>query len=304
VERDPAYAAAWVGLGSALDLKGEFLSLPELSQRAIEALRRAIAIDPGLAIAHSRLGSAYLNLRRYEEALAEVGEAVRLDPALPGARSMLGRIHWFGLGQFEEGIRELEMAASLNVEAGYAFLQLSLLYSLTRDYRKAEIAARRAIDLQERYVSGKEGLQIVGAHLRLGYALYRQGRHDEAIHEYERELSFVSSGEHALGERTLIEAHQKLSAAHWRKGDREAADREFDRARLRFVARLASGADDGATKYYMAAMHALRGDVGPARRYLAEALQQLPGLNRARARVDPDFDPVRDDPEVRALLAE
>jgi tetratricopeptide (TPR) repeat protein/predicted Ser/Thr protein kinase len=303
VERDPAYAAAWMGLGSTLDLKGEFLSLPELSERAIEALRRAIALDPGLALAHSRLGSAYLSRQRYEDALRAVQEAVRLDPSLAVARAMLGRVHWFGLGQFAEGIRELEVAASLNVEGGYAFLQLSLLYALTGDFRKAEVAARRAIDLQERYVSGKEGLQIVGAHLRLGYALYRQGRYDEAIREYERELSFVSSGDHALRDRATIEAHQKLSAAHWRRGDREAADREFERARVGFVARLASGADDGATKYYVAALHALRGDVEHARRYLREAVTQLPGLNRARARVDPDLDPVRDDPQIAALLA-
>jgi Flp pilus assembly protein TadD len=113
----------------------------------------------------------------------------------------------------------------------------------------------------------------------------------------------VSSGEHALRERALIETHQKLAAAYWRKGDRETADREFQRASRLFASRLASGADDGATKYYVASMHALRGDVERAGRYLAEAVQQLPGLNRARARVDPDFDPVRADPAVAALLA-
>lgn len=301
--RDPDYAEAWMALGMALDLKGEFLSLPELSGRAIDALQRAVAGNPALALAHAHLGSAYLSLRRHDEALAAVREALRLDPSLSPAHAMLGRIHWFGLGQFEDGIRELEIAASLNVEGGYAFLQLSLLYALTNDYRKAELAARRAIDLQERYVSGREGLQIVSAHLRLGYAFYRQERYEEAIAEYERELSFVSSGDHALRERTLIEAHQKLAAAYWRRGDRAAADREFDRARVRFVTRLATGADDGATKYYVAAMYGLRGEAEPAGRYLAEAIEQLPGLNRARARVDPDFDPVRTDSRVAALIA-
>lgn len=230
-------------------------------------------------------------------------ESLRIDPASAGGHAALGRILWFGLGDFEAGIKELEQAASRNAEGGYTFLQLSLLYSLQGDSRRAEAAARRALDLQERFVSGTEGLQIVAAHLRLGYALYRQGRYDEAIKEYGRELAFVSSSDHALRDRTLIETHLKLSAAYWRQGERESADREFQQALSRFLERLANGADDGATKYYIAAAYGLRGDAEHAGRYLEEAVTQLPGLNRARARVDPDFDPVRSDPAVAAVLA-
>jgi TolB-like protein/Tfp pilus assembly protein PilF len=302
VERDAGYAVAWAALGQALNLKGQFLSIPELSARGLECLRRAVELAPALAQGHYLLGSALLALRRYDEAVAAVRESLRLDPSSAGAHAMLGRILWFGLGDFAGGVVELEEAASRNIESGYAFLQLSLLYALQGDARRAEAAARRAVDLQERFVSGTEGLQIVGAHLRLGYALYRQDRFDEAIREYERELAFVSSGDHVLRDRTLIEAHLKLSAAHWRRGDREAADREFQRALARFLERLASGADDGATKYYVASAYGLRGDAEYASRYLSEAIAQLPGLNVARARVDPDFDPVRAAPAVAALL--
>ena len=304
VDRDPNYAAAWASLGQALNLKGQFLSIAELSARGLECLRKAIALDPALANAHYLLGSALLATRRYDEAVASVRESLRLDPTSAGAHAMLGRILWFGLGDFAAGITELELAASLNMESGYTFLQLSLLYALQGDSRRAEAAARRAIDLQERFVSGTEGLHIVGAHLRLGYALYRQGRYEEAIREYERELAFVSSGDHVLRDRTIIEAHVKLSAAYWRQGARETADREFHRAVARFTERMASGADDGATKYYVAGAYALRGDAEHAARYLGEAVSQLPGLNRARARVDPDFDPVRTDPAVSALQAD
>jgi tetratricopeptide (TPR) repeat protein/predicted Ser/Thr protein kinase len=303
VERDPEYAEAWVGLGRTLNLKGQFLSIPELALRAVECHQRAIAIDPRLASAHHLLGSAYLALKRYDEAVAAVRESLRLDANNAGAHEMLGRILWFGKGDFEAGIAELEVGASLNPEGGYTFLQLALLHALRGETRLAEAAARRAIDLQERFVSGTEGLQIVGAHLRLGYVLYRQERYDEAIREFELELAFVSSGDHMLRSRALIETHQKLAAAYWRKGDRPAADREFQRALTGFTTRVASGADDGATEYYVAAMHALRGDAETAGRHLREAIALLPGLNPARARVDPDFDPVRDDPAISILLA-
>ncbi len=119
---------------------------------------------------------------------------------------------------------------ALNPESGYAFLQLSLLHSLRGDYGQAEAAGRQAVALQEKFMSGTEGLQVVGGHVRVGYALYRQGRYDEAIAEFERELAFVGSHDHALRERVTIEVQQKLSAAWWRKGDREKPT-SFSRAR-------------------------------------------------------------------------
>src|SRR5256885_3313218 len=104
----------------------------------------------------------------------------------------------------DEAITELEHSISINPQAGYAYLQLVFLHTLRGNYQRAEAVSRQAIDLQERYISGKEGLQIVGAHSRLGYACYRQGRFDDAIREYERELDFLSSSDHALRDRTLL----------------------------------------------------------------------------------------------------
>ena len=143
-------------------------------------------------------------------------------------------------------------------------------------------------------MSGTEGLQIVGAHLRLGYVHYRQGRYDDAIREYERELAFLGTSDHALRERTTIELNQKLSAAYLRKGDADGAQRYFDRVVQAFKDRQARGADDASTKYYVAALYALHGDVEHAVRYLSETMTQQKRLNLARVQVDPDFDPVRE----------
>lgn len=205
------------------------------------------------------------------------------------------------MGEIDRGIAALERAAELNPD-GYTFLQLALLYALKRRYDEAEAAARRAVDLQEQYLSGSEGLQIVGAHLRLGYVFHRRGRHREAIREYERELAFLGSGHHALAERTLIETELKLAAACWRQGDPAAADRFFERAIRTFRGRQARGTDDPATAYYIAAAHALRGDTAKAVRHLEASFARLRSLNRVRASLDPDFDPVRGDPGFQALV--
>ena len=70
-----------------------------------------------------------------------------------------------------------------------------------------------------------------------------------------------------------------------------------------FEAQLARGADDPFTKYYIAGLCALRGDIDHSVRYFGETLDQLPALNRTRARLDPDFIAVRADPRMAALLA-
>ena len=46
IEYDEQYASAWTALGATYAMKGMVLSLPELHDKAIEALKRSLAIDP------------------------------------------------------------------------------------------------------------------------------------------------------------------------------------------------------------------------------------------------------------------
>jgi len=301
--QDPEYAEAWAALGLAHNLKGSFLSLPELQLKAIEFERRALALDPGLAAARLWLGSAYVGLGRYEEAVPEIREALRLEPDNASAHAWLARVYWIGEGRLDDGIRELEHTIDLNPDAGYSYLQLSLLYALGGRFDEAEKAARRAIDLQEQYVSGNEGMQVVGAHARLGYVYYLRGRYDEAVASYERELAFLSSSDHALRARTSIELNQKLGAAFLRKGDRARAERHFELALRAHAHRVSEGADDPATRYYVAAVHALRGDTARALESLERSSERLAALNRARAPLDPDLESLRDEPRFLALVS-
>jgi non-specific serine/threonine protein kinase len=299
---DPGYARAWAAMGAAYDLKGSFLSIPELSEKAIEFEKKALELNPRLSQAHQWLGGAYNSTGRYMEAAESIKNAISLEPNNAGAHAALARTYWIGLGMVEEGITELEHAIALNPHGGYAFLQLALLYTLSGKYDQAERMARRAIDLQERYISGKEGLQIVGAHARLGYVFYCQGRYDDAIREYEQELDFLLSSDHALRDRTLIEIDQKIGAAYLRAGRTEESERHFKRATRKFEERLAKGADDPHTRYYMACLFALTGDADSAFKCLEKSFAHLRKINTFRARVDPDLESLRDDPRFARLI--
>ncbi|MFY9558489.1 MAG: protein kinase [Blastocatellia bacterium] len=303
-ELDPNYAGAWAALSAAYDLKGGFLSIPELSHKAVEFAEKAVRLNPRLSHAHQFLGGAYSTLGRFDEAIAAMREAVTLEPNNAGAHGSLGRAYWLGKGMVEEAIIELEHAVSINPQAGYSYLQLVFLHTLIGNYSRAEAAARLAIELQEKYISGKEGLQVVGAHTRLGYCYYRQGRYDEAIQEYQRELEFLTASDHALRERSLTELEQKLGAAYLRKGMTGESEQHFKRAIKRFEERLGKGSDDPFTKYYISNLYALKGDADKALKYLGESMGPLRAINTLRAKNDPDFENLRQDPRFREMIGE
>ena len=298
---DPEYARAWAALGGAYGLKANFLSIPDMLNEAVEIERRALAIDPELADAHMWLGSALLALGRVDEALAELREALRLDPENGQAYQSLARAYWVGRGDFAAAIPLFERAMELNPEAGYSYLQLSMLLAWDGQLDRAGDVAARAVELQEQFISGNFGLQIVGAHSRLGYVHYLKGEYEDALREYERELAFIGASDHALRERTLLELNVKIGAAYMRLGRRDDAERHFGRALKNFDARVSNGADDPFTRYYIATLHALRGERERALDSLERVARALPRLTAARARVDVDLESLRDDPRFVTL---
>jgi tetratricopeptide (TPR) repeat protein len=142
-------------------------------------------------------------------------------------------------------------------------------------------------------MSGTEGLLIVGAHERLGYVHYLRGHYDAAYAEFRRELEWLNTSDHALRERTVIELHQKISAVHHARGEEADAIRFGDLAIQAHARRVAAGADDPATRYYIAAVYALRGDVAHTREHLALPMKRLPEFTKWRLARDIDFARVR-----------
>jgi eukaryotic-like serine/threonine-protein kinase len=289
IEIDPTYAEAIGGLGAAYELKASFLSLPALNTKAVSLLRKAVQLNPKLVDVKARLASGLLAEGDTDGAIQLLEEVVGQQPDDAMARGSLGRAYWLGRGRIDDAIRELEASVAINPEAGYAYLQLCLLYGLSGKLDEAERSARAAVVLQEQAMSGTQGLLVVGAHARLGYVHYLRGDYDQAIAEYRRELDFLGPSDHALRERTIIELEQKLGAAFQRKGDRMQAEEHLRRALDLFSARLAAGADDPFTRYYVGATFALRNDAVAARRHLDRPLAEIAAFTRWRLPRDPDF---------------
>jgi len=156
--------------------------------------------------------------------------------------------------------------------------------------------------LQEAFLSGQEGVFIAGAHMRIGHLAALQRDFARAIASFEQEIDFLMRTDHALRARILVELNARLGAAYLGTGDTRKAQTAFDIALDGFERRVRLGADDPFTRYYAASVHALRGDAETAIAMLQRALTQLPAFTAARARIEPEFDGIRNDPRFRRLL--
>ena len=117
-------------------------------------------------------------------------------------------------------------------------------------------------------------------------------------------MAFVGSTDHALKDRTVIEINMKMGAAHHRLGHAAEAARHFDRALKMHGALTARGADDPFTRYYIAAVHALRGEADKALDSLERVAARYPRLTFARLRRDPDMESLRGNERFARLTAE
>ena len=91
LQRDPAYALAYAGLGEAYWRQYHLTKRPESAELAQKACRRALELNDLLAPVHVTLGLVHNGTGHPDEALADFGRALDLDPASPDALTGLGR---------------------------------------------------------------------------------------------------------------------------------------------------------------------------------------------------------------------
>jgi non-specific serine/threonine protein kinase len=299
---DPKYAQAYAFMGYAFSLKGQFLPDSALLNRAMEYLEKAIELRPMLSDSYSALGMTFIAMDRIDDAIGALKRALAIAPRDSFVHAALGRAYYIGKGLFREAAYEYEQALDDAQEGNWVAPALSHCLTYMGEYGRAEQLARRAIEAQEQYLRGHEGIQIIGAYARLGHVYYLQGRYDDAIAEYYREIVFARQSDHVLKERVLIEVYQKLTSAYARQGSMDDAREAFGHVTEGFAERLANGADDPFTRYYVACAHAMMGDKAGAIEHLRKAIEGRRNFNAARARLEIDFHSLRDEAEFQALV--
>lgn len=137
---------------------------------ATDCLRRAIALQPQMAMAHYGLGAALKALGKLAEAADSLREALRIKPEMAEVRHELAGV-LYTLGNLDEAKENLQQALRTKPNA-WAYHLLGNIHSTLGLLNEAVACYRQALKLEPARVDTCN---------KLGYTLYSLGRLDEAV---------------------------------------------------------------------------------------------------------------------------
>ena len=138
-------------MGHLFEQQYETTNQPEFATQAIDAYKKAYALDPKSPVIGERLAEMYWKAQRVNEAVSEAQELLKRDPNDLQTRRLLGRIYLRRLGdqsstaQSETAARAIEQYKEvyrLDPTDSESALWLARLYRLRNEHDKAEDVLR------------------------------------------------------------------------------------------------------------------------------------------------------------------
>jgi serine/threonine protein kinase/tetratricopeptide (TPR) repeat protein len=266
-ERDPSYALAYAGMADCYGLLGAYMVMETHAAftSAREAANKALALDEGLAEAHTSLALVHW-LYDWDWAAAdrEFRRAIELNPRYVTAH------HWRGLflgemGRFDEAEAEMQKALERDPISAPVYA----------DYGRVLYWARRYDEALEKYRKASEMSASFGAMTLERNQLYEQaGRLDEWADSLEKDGGFDAETREAF-------------RAHGLPG--------YWRVLYRRMVKHPEGSSDRAEVF------ARFGDKERALADLAYAVKTR-DHRMTQLKVNPVYDPLRSDPRFLELL--
>ncbi|NNG45718.1 MAG: tetratricopeptide repeat protein, partial [Deltaproteobacteria bacterium] len=124
---------------------GVSLQRNHLLDEAIVQYRRALALDPDLAVARDNIGIALAKKGRFEEALEEIRKAVALRPRNPFSLANLAAT-LSANGMVEEGIRVYHKVLEIDPDNARAHIGLTKQYYALGDFHEAIVHSDMAME--------------------------------------------------------------------------------------------------------------------------------------------------------------
>ena len=273
VDLDPEFALAWAGLAEVLGFSA-IVSHGVPIERAEDAARRALALDPSLAEGHAAFGYIALFHRwQWAEAERELRAALRINPKSARVHDWLA-FALLPLGRTAEACGEIDRAHALDPASDDISNDVITVHYFSRDFEGAIRMARAAM------AESPHRSEFMRAYL-IG-PLVQLERYDEALAEQSKLLP--------VSEEPLFRA-----AIRYRGGERAARAQIL--ARLRDQRQLKSaGSFDEIAKIY-----ALIDEKQAAMEWLDRAYAHH-DIALIFAGVDPNWDSLRGEPRFQDLL--
>lgn len=278
IRKDPTFAPAYVGLADAYGGLGLVVvgAMPpgDAREKVISAARKALELDPDIPEAHAQLAFAYMQHWQWRDAEAEYRRALELNPNDAAAYNGFGG--WLMVqGRIDEALAMTRRALELDpLGGGSADLGWVLFNARRYDEAIRELRSVVAVRPNDAW-----------ARLVLGQALICTGQSQEAISLLENAVSRTNRSPGSI---------LWLAAAYAHAERRTEALRLIDELKRRQK-----------TTYVPPAVfifpYLALGDYDQAFAGLERAYQEQSN-NMMFLRVNPFYDPVRNDPRFKDLL--
>jgi TolB-like protein/Tfp pilus assembly protein PilF len=275
LEKDPAYAQAYLGLAESYSTLGanDQASPREVLPKARAAAEQALRWDESLGEAHAVFAwITFLDGWNFGLAEREFRRALQLSPNYAAAHQ------WYGLTlmpqrRFDESVREFNLAQNLDPLSLILSTDKGVVYYYSDRQDKAIEEAQQVL---------AHDADFADAHLLLGMARERQRQFKIAVQEIDKYLEVSGQDPDAL---------MKLGVAYAHAGDRARA--------LRMIAALRKPSTSRYVPfYYIADIYAALGDKETAFEWLDRALDQHSNSCLLLS-IDPAFEDFRSDPRFQ-----
>jgi tetratricopeptide (TPR) repeat protein len=154
-------------------------------ENAIKAYRTAIRLDPSRDDSHLQLGNLYYAEERYDEAVTEYRQAVKINPTA-GNLYALGQA-FLGTGSYNDAQEQFKRVLSVSYQEPAGYYGLGLTYSRQGLYEDALRQFNTAIQLDP---------ELYDAYAEIGYTYADMGFMDEA----QKQVDFLEKADPALAD--------------------------------------------------------------------------------------------------------
>ena len=275
VRADPNYAIAYSGLSDAYAIvQGYDKSISPLASqtKAREYALKALSLDDTVSEAHVSYGLVIQTVDYdFTGAEREFKRAVELDP-----KNVVAYISYAllltGLGRFDEAEANIRHALELEPASQNANRNYGNFLMVVRRYDESEKQLRKTVELDPNF-------QV--AYFSLANTLQVQGKHAEAVDAYARAREVAGNPEEAAAMR-----------ASFKKGGWRGFVLDFSKS---------DWMSDNRPNYMDATRFASIGETQKALDALEQAYAERETFMMV-VKVDPRFDPLRDDPRFQNLL--
>lgn len=227
--------------------------------------RHALAVDPRSTFARVNLAIHYQERLALDRAIEQYEAALATDPADAKAHSNLASA-LTAKGELAQAVEHCRQAIRLMPELSSAQHNYSIALLRLGRFAEAEAAARQAVRQQRENASKYRWPESPDAYDSLGYALFKQGKAEEAARQYRNALQVDPD---------YREARRNLGSALASAGHLDEAISEWGKL-------LQSDPNDAELHYYVAAAQLQAGRPAEARNHLEQVLRIDPTHRGAR----------------------